>query len=861
MVEMEVSAVEKKSNEENDGSLWERFLPRMVLRVLLVEADDSTRQIIAALLRKCSYIVAAVPDGLMAWETLKDRPHNIDLILTEVELPSISGYALLTLVMEHDICKNIPVIMMSSEDSFSMVLKCMVKGAADFLIKPVRRNELRNLWQHVWRRHMLAGGCAPHNLPASEHKVEATAENNDESNQSSDYESSTQKIKDESDTQGLSQWKCTSSNISYTGREHQGNVVTLGHESLKNEGQAEGLYGNRFVSENSKGSVKEVAYCSDTGESIAPKLEESSAFLEGATHDTVGLQSEGRTGHVTMGVGCNDKLIESSTGAIDLIASFDKHPKGTFVIIDGPNKSEFSPQLELSLRRSCSVSSKNQGTGEKHILNHSDASAFSWYKNRKSLKPVFPTIDGNRAALKENDSKLIRDLEGKDGISERHVVTPSDSWEILPSPVNGQSDRTFSNASLGLFSVAGVRLVTGCSPKQATMQQHSPLPVNTSLHSDPDVNDSEQVNHWSDEATNSTVVQTVQGQDKQVPVEELRCSSPVDDLSSCSHLCNDVSNHEKGFAHGGGMSWSSTSASAATSAAINDSTATDISGGSNRFVHDGLKRMGAPHSSEREAALTNFRLKRKDLCFEKKAWISHFLVEWKRTRGILARRRRPVSGRGRGTKPKQWDLALPQAEFSYNRSKNKTTGLSPFEIVYGQNPSGVLDLAPIPRIGRFSPKADEMAKYLRGIHEQVKQTIHESNTKYKTRVDNHRHQVLFEIGDFVWAVLTRDRFPVGEYNKLKDRKIEPCEVVQKINDNAYRLRLLSHMKTSDVFNVKHLSPCFVDSDDTTLNSRTSSFQPGVTDAGGSETDDAELSDYTLMALRYHELADQRKGGS
>ncbi|KAE8732392.1 hypothetical protein F3Y22_tig00002226pilonHSYRG00022 [Hibiscus syriacus] len=58
-----------------------------------------------------------------------------------------------------------------------------------------------------------------------------------------------------------------------------------------------------------------------------------------------------------------------------------------------------------------------------------------------------------------------------------------------------------------------------------------------------------------------------------------------------------------------------------------------------------------------------------------------------------------------GTKPKQWDLALPQAAFAYNRSKNRTTGLSPFEIVYGQNPSGVLDLAPIPRIGRFSPKS------------------------------------------------------------------------------------------------------------------------------------------------------------
>ncbi|KAE8661446.1 hypothetical protein F3Y22_tig00113725pilonHSYRG00321 [Hibiscus syriacus] len=152
-----------------------------------------------------------------------------------------------------------------------------------------------------------------------------------------------------------------------------------------------------------------------------------------------------------------------------------------------------------------------------------------------------------------------------------------------------------------------------------------------------------------------------------------------------------------------------------------------------------------------------------------------------------------------GTKPKQWDLALPQAEFAYNRSKYKTTGLSPFEIVYGQNPSEVLDLAPIPRIGRFSPKADEMAKYLRGIHEQ------------------------------------------------------------KINDNAYRC-VFPTLKTSDVLSEAPES-CFVDSDDTTLNSRTSSFQPGVTDAGGSETDDVELSDCTLMALRYHELADQRKGGN
>jgi hypothetical protein len=60
--------------------------------------------------------------------------------------------------------------------------------------------------------------------------------------------------------------------------------------------------------------------------------------------------------------------------------------------------------------------------------------------------------------------------------------------------------------------------------------------------------------------------------------------------------------------------------------------------------------------------------------------------------------------------------------------------------------------------------------------------------------------------------------------------------------------------------VKHLSPCFADSDDIAVNSRKSSFQPGVTDAEGSESDDAELSDCTLMALNYLEQADQRKIG-
>ena len=49
------------------------------------------------------------------------------------------------------------------------------------------------------------------------------------------------------------------------------------------------------------------------------------------------------------------------------------------------------------------------------------------------------------------------------------------------------------------------------------------------------------------------------------------------------------------------------------------------------------------------------------------------------------------------------------------------------------------------------------------------------------------------MGHYVWVVLTKDRFPVGEYNKLSAKKIGPVEIVEKINSNAYRLKLPSHI--------------------------------------------------------------------
>jgi hypothetical protein len=40
----------------------------------------------------------------------------------------------------------------------------------------------------------------------------------------------------------------------------------------------------------------------------------------------------------------------------------------------------------------------------------------------------------------------------------------------------------------------------------------------------------------------------------------------------------------------------------------------------------------------------------------------------------------------------QWNQIMPQEEFSYNDSPNRRTGKSPFQIVYGMHPRGILEL-------------------------------------------------------------------------------------------------------------------------------------------------------------------------
>ena len=155
---------------------------------------------------------------------------------------------------------------------------------------------------------------------------------------------------------------------------------------------------------------------------------------------------------------------------------------------------------------------------------------------------------------------------------------------------------------------------------------------------------------------------------------------------------------------------------------------------------------------------------------------------------------------------KSWEACLPHVEFAYNRAVHSTTNCSPFEIAYGFNPLTPLDLLPMPNIAMFKHKdAQAKVEYVKKLHEQVKAQIEKKNASYARQANKSRKKVVLEPGDWVWVHLRTERFPKHRKSKLQPRGDGPFQVLEKINDNAYKIDLPSEYNVSATFNVSDLS--------------------------------------------------------
>ncbi|KAK4415038.1 Two-component response regulator ORR22 [Sesamum alatum] len=119
------------------------------LRVLAVDDDPICLKLLETLLRKCQYHVTTTSQARMALKMIRENKDRFDLVISDVHMPDMDGFKLLELVgLEMDL----PVIMLSANSDPKLVMKGVTHGACDYLVKPVRIEELRNIWQHVIRR-------------------------------------------------------------------------------------------------------------------------------------------------------------------------------------------------------------------------------------------------------------------------------------------------------------------------------------------------------------------------------------------------------------------------------------------------------------------------------------------------------------------------------------------------------------------------------------------------------------------------------------------------------------------------------------------------------------------------------------
>ena len=73
------------------------------------------------------------------------------------------------------------------------------------------------------------------------------------------------------------------------------------------------------------------------------------------------------------------------------------------------------------------------------------------------------------------------------------------------------------------------------------------------------------------------------------------------------------------------------------------------------------------------------------------------------------------------------------------------------------------------------------------LYESVQQHIKKKTEQYVNKANKGRRQVIFEPSDWVWVHMRKERFPARRRSKLHPRGDGPFQILEKINDNAYKV--------------------------------------------------------------------------
>ncbi|HEY8714373.1 MAG TPA: response regulator, partial [Candidatus Acidoferrum sp.] len=124
------------------GTIPTEAIDRVVQERLIVVADDSisVRKFVGRMLEKNGYVVKLAADGLEAAELVTQ--HGCHLVITDLEMPRMTGYELMVQLRQNSTTRRIPVMVVTSRAGAKHRDRAMKEGAAAFLTKPVQEDQL-----------------------------------------------------------------------------------------------------------------------------------------------------------------------------------------------------------------------------------------------------------------------------------------------------------------------------------------------------------------------------------------------------------------------------------------------------------------------------------------------------------------------------------------------------------------------------------------------------------------------------------------------------------------------------------------------------------------------------------------------
>lgn len=158
---------------------------------------------------------------------------------------------------------------------------------------------------------------------------------------------------------------------------------------------------------------------------------------------------------------------------------------------------------------------------------------------------------------------------------------------------------------------------------------------------------------------------------------------------------------------------------------------------------------------------------------------------------------------------KNWLELMDVAQFCYNLQQSSATSKSPFEVIFGFQPRTPNEVA-IQKSGGACPAAYRYAFGRQEMVDEAKASLEKAVWRMKKYADRKRRPLEFEVGDQVLLKLTPQI-----WKKIKSRKIHkglvqkydgPFEIVKKVGNVAYRLKLPDRLKIHPTFHVSFLKP-------------------------------------------------------